>query len=778
LSPAACPVRERAVGVKGLHVSPRTNPKRLPWQPIIVFTLLTLGLLSLSYFYTSQFKKFARANKETELSTIADLKVLQISAWRQEHLAIARNMSESRFFPAQAELLLQDPTSAKVQREIYDGLAHLRRSFPEEFARGGIVLPGGKVLLSYPENTVYKPPPESVRLSLEAWQTKKMVFGDLSRDPGSGRISIPVAFPIMVAKEKGPEPIAVMEFEIDAEPSLYPLLQPWPSASPNSEILLLRREGKDFVYLSEPRYQKDAVLNLRLPIARFRRASPDSPIGEEGVIEGKDYRGQNVLGFIKFVPDSPWLIEAKVDASEISAGWSRWIGLISIVIIVFVLAAGLSLSLFWRRQKSEIEADEREKWERAIKNQNDFLRVMMDVMPNPAYLKDTQGRIAGCNAAFEKIVGLSMDKILGKPFSDLTTADLAEKDRETDRMLKEKPGVQVYESPFKAWDGTEHHIIFIKSTYSRPDGASGGLIGTMIDITQRKRAEDELQQIKKFSDGIVQTMTEGLVLTDSEGKFSFLNPAAAGMLGYTPGEMVDREVMSFVPKDQHPTLHQADERRAKGIADRYELEFLHKDGSRKMLLVSGGPRFTGVQYGGTMAVLTDITERKRMEEEIRALSLTDPLTNLYNRRGFMHLAEQQLKVAARLEKRVFLLYSDVDKLKHINDTFGHKEGDRVLIDVANILKKSFRDSDIVARMGGDEFVVMAMEAARVNAEVFTRRLQEKLEHYNSRPDTQGRYTLTLSIGLSVYDPELPLPIDDLLHRADGLMYEQKRTKKK
>jgi len=231
-------------------VSAPANPKKLPWQPIVVFTLLTLVLLSLSYFYTSQFKKYARANKETELSTIADLKVLQISAWREEHLAIARNMSESRFFPAQTELLLKDPAAAKVQREVYDGLAHLRRNFPEEFTRGGIVLPGGKVLLSYPENILYKPTAEMVRLSHEAWQAKKMVFGDLSRDPESGRISIPVAFPIMVPKEKGPEPIAVMEFEIDPGPSLYPLLRPWASASSSSEILLIRREGKDFVYLS------------------------------------------------------------------------------------------------------------------------------------------------------------------------------------------------------------------------------------------------------------------------------------------------------------------------------------------------------------------------------------------------------------------------------------------------------------------------------------------------------------------------------------------------
>jgi diguanylate cyclase (GGDEF)-like protein/PAS domain S-box-containing protein len=456
--------------------------------------------------------------------------------------------------------------------------------------------------------------------------------------------------------------------------------------------------------------------------------------------------------------------------------YSAKVGLLS-VIIAFVIAAGASLRLFWKRQSLELAAEEQQKWDKALKNQNEFLRVMLDVMPNPAFLKDLEGRISGCNAAFEKLMGLTKDKIIGKTFNELTSPEVADREREVDRVLLEKPGVQVYESPLKAWDGVEHHLIFIKSTYALPDGAIGGVIATMIDITQRKRAEEELEQIKRFSDGIVQTMTEGLVVTDPDGRFSFVNPAAAGILGYTPGEMVDREAMSFVPRDKQAILRRADERRAKGIADRYEIELLRKDGSRRTILVSGGPRFTGVQYSGTMAVLTDITERKRMEEEIRALSLTDALTNLYNRRGFMHLAKQQLKVAGRLNKRVFLLYSDIDDLKAINDTYGHKEGDRVLADLANMLKKSFRESDIVARMGGDEFVVLAMEATKASPEIFTDRLQERLEHYNSRPDIQGRYTLNLSTGVSIYDPELPLPIEELVSRADSLMYEEKRRRK-
>jgi len=753
--------------------------KRIPWLFVLIFTLLAAGLLSLSYVFTMQLKNLARASQESELSTIAEMKALQVSSWRQERLSLTGTIFAGTYFPSKIEALLRDPGSAALKRDIQGGLDHMRKSYSLEISRGAVALANQKILMLYPADASFTPSAEAIRVRDIAWRTEQVVVGDLRREGVSGKILLPIAIPIFSSRTGGdkPGPIAVMILDLDPGQTLYPLLQNLPSARATSEILLIQREGQDFLYLSEPRLWKNVALNLKLPIARFRRSGDKTTIGEEGVIEGTDYRGHEILGFIKSVPDSPWLVEVKIDADEIQAGWGRGVRILAAIIIAFVLAAGITLHMLWKSRMARINAEEGRKWDRAFKNQDDFLRVMIDVMPNAAYLKDPAGRIRGCNAAFEKLLNLSKDKIVGKAFGDVTSGELVEKDAETDRLLLEKPGVQVYESLLKAWDGVEHHIIFIKSTYAQPDGETGGLVGTMIDITQRRRAEDELQQIKKFSDGIIQTMTEGLVLTDSEGRFTFANPAAAGLLGYMPGEMVEREVVSFIPKDQQPILRRADERRAKGIADRYELEFLHKDGSRKIVLVSGGPRFTGVQYGGTMAVLTDITERKLMEEEIRALSLTDALTGLYNRRGFMHVAEQQLKVAGRMNKRVFLLFSDVDRLKHINDTFGHMEGDRVLIDLANILKLSFRDSDIVARMGGDEFIVMAMEAAKVSAEVFTRRLQEKLDHYNSRSDIQGRYTLTLSTGLSIYDPELPMSIEDLVRRADSLMYEEKRRKK-
>jgi len=161
-----------------------------------------------------------------------------------------------------------------------------------------------------------------------------------------------------------------------------------------------------------------------------------------------------------------------------------------------------------------------------------------------------------------------------------------------------------------------------------------------------------------------------------------------------------------------------------------------------------------------------------MEETLRALLLIDKLTGLYNRRGFFALGQQQLKTAHRAKRRMMLLFTDFNGLKKINDALGHPEGDRALIETANVFRETFRESDIMARIGGDEFVILAIETNGSPAEVLVHRLQENLEARNARGDL--RYELSLSVGLARYDPERPCSIDELLARADRAMYERKR----
>lgn len=164
-------------------------------------------------------------------------------------------------------------------------------------------------------------------------------------------------------------------------------------------------------------------------------------------------------------------------------------------------------------------------------------------------------------------------------------------------------------------------------------------------------------------------------------------------------------------------------------------------------------------------------ERQQLVEEVRRLAIVDELTKLHNRRGFLTLAEQQLKIANRTKRGMFLFFMDLDDMKKINDTLGHHEGDLALMEIAAALNETFRDSDIIARIGGDEFVVLVIDLPRSSAETLTARLGENLRIRNSR----GRhpYKLSISMGIAHYDPEFPCSIDALVSRADSLMYKQK-----
>jgi diguanylate cyclase (GGDEF)-like protein/PAS domain S-box-containing protein len=187
-----------------------------------------------------------------------------------------------------------------------------------------------------------------------------------------------------------------------------------------------------------------------------------------------------------------------------------------------------------------------------------------------------------------------------------------------------------------------------------------------------------------------------------------------------------------------------------------------------------------IESDGTISAVTvvskKITELKKMQEELLTLSLTDALTGLYNRRGFMTLAEQHLKIANRMKSQVFMLYADLDDLKQINDTFGHQEGDRALRETARILRETFRGADIVSRIGGDEFVVMPLGNSEKGVASVNSRLQSNLDLCNGKKDS--RYALSLSIGITNYDPARPVTLEELLFQGDKLMYEQKVRKKK
>ena len=179
---------------------------------------------------------------------------------------------------------------------------------------------------------------------------------------------------------------------------------------------------------------------------------------------------------------------------------------------------------------------------------------------------------------------------------------------------------------------------------------------------------------------------------------------------------------------------------------------------------------------GSLVVLRDVTERREMDETIRTLALTDELTGLLNRRGFSTLAEQQMRTAARTRNRLWLLFADIDGLKEINDRLGHEAGDRALCEVAELLRGGlFREADLVARLGGDEFAILATEVSPTDGTTVMMRVNEAVRKASEAPGRE--YTLSVSSGISVFDPEMPQTLDELIDDADRRMYRAKQSQR-
>lgn len=175
-------------------------------------------------------------------------------------------------------------------------------------------------------------------------------------------------------------------------------------------------------------------------------------------------------------------------------------------------------------------------------------------------------------------------------------------------------------------------------------------------------------------------------------------------------------------------------------------------------------------------VLRYAIERNRLLLHVRELSLKDELTDLYNRRGFFTVGSQQIKVAERLGKTLLLFYADVDGMKECNDRYGHTGGDRLLQKAARVLRRTFRESDVIGRLGGDEFAILSLDAAQESGEALLTRLEKALEAENAADADPGN--LSLSVGFSTSVPTVDMRVQDLIREADERMYTHKRRRKR
>lgn len=392
---------------------------------------------------------------------------------------------------------------------------------------------------------------------------------------------------------------------------------------------------------------------------------------------------------------------------------------------------------------------------------------------------DAGGRIIESNQAFAKMLGYGEKEMLGRHFTDFTHPDDLPSDSGLYRELLEQKR-DSYQMAIQCVrkDGGIVWGLLAVSVMRNNRGEPFYTIRMVEDITERKRAEDAFITSCNFYLSLIDELPNPIRRTDTDGKSDYFNRAWLAFTGRTMGQEVGNAWTENVHPDDLDRITRLQFDTFKTRTP-YVTEYrLRNYGGEYRWVVEFGRPFEDIDgsFAGYISSCYDVQERKTFEKTLQSISTTDDLTGLLNRRGFFSLAQQQLKVSNRTKKGFLLFYVDLDGLKKINDTLGHPEGDLALVETASVLKEIFRESDIIGRLGGDEFAVLMLEPTVKSDEDRTilTRINESIKARNARPGR--RYTLSISTGMKLYDPESPCSLDEIISRADSLMYKEKELK--
>jgi diguanylate cyclase (GGDEF)-like protein/PAS domain S-box-containing protein len=409
-----------------------------------------------------------------------------------------------------------------------------------------------------------------------------------------------------------------------------------------------------------------------------------------------------------------------------------------------------------------------------------YFRALVENAQDVVSVLDADGIIRYQSPSITQVLGYTADELLGTSAFELVHPDDLPAILEAFGKVLATPGMTLaVEYRFRHRDGSWSVLESVGTAVTDADGP--GVVVHSRDVAGRITAGEQLRVQQAYLEQLFESAPEGVVLLDPDDHVLRINPEFTRMFGYTADEAVGRTINELiVPAAQHKEARGISRRVAAGERVFLETVRSRKDGSPVDVSILATPITLGENRIAVYGIYRDIGARKHAEaqlaayaEELRALSLTDELTGLYNRRGFYTVAEQEIKRARRTHSRMVLLFLDVDGMKEINDTIGHLAGDQALRAAAQALRASFRDSDVIARMGGDEFAVLARAGRRGSARSMETRLREVIQQHNN--DLDRPFTLSMSIGSAAWSPATDTPLADLIGQADRRMYEDKQA---
>lgn len=641
--------------------------RRFAWRLVGLAMVLTTAISGTAFLFLRHQRATVREHVQADLNTVADLKVTQIVNWRNERLSDARFFAKAAFVGRDIYAFLDNPADPAARAEVLHWLDLIKAGFRYEYV--GLLNRRLQPLLSVPEGADACCPLTHEQAAFQFGDEQTVVV-DLHRGKGDDDVHMSIllrVFPPSGTTAPSPSaavrPIGIILLRLDPHQFLYPLVQSWPAPSRTAEILLVRREQQDVVFLSQLRHEPAHAMGLRIPLTRTNVPAVRATLGESGLVSGEDYRGVPVVAAIRAIPDSPWFLVAKIDQEEFYAPL-RWQAILAALVAGgLLLSAGLGVTMLWRQRTEELLRRELNT-ERELKIWAERFRHLMDHANDIILLTDQQWRIADVNQRALQTYGYSREELQRLTLPELRTpASRAEFSRHA--ALLEQQGHAVFESEHQRKDGSAFSVEV--SARLVEIGGECCKLAIIRDVTGRKLAEAELRETRDFLASLLDYANAPIIVWDPNFRINCYNRAFERLTGRRAAEVLGRELAFLFPPDHRVwALDHVLRATAGEHLEGAEIPIQHTDGSVRMLLWNSAVvRNPGDQRVlATIAQGQDITERLEAEAALRT-SLEEKTTLL---KEVHHRVKNNLQVVMSLLNLQAARVTNPEVLATLQDT--------------------------------------------------------------------------------------------------------------
>jgi PAS domain S-box-containing protein len=590
--------------------------KRTPIYLLLIFLLFAIGIVIAGVEYFKSYQKNFRTEVENQLTAVADLKVSQIVQWRKERLGSAEMFYWNRDFTEHVKRYLEKPNALNAKDEILMWMKKTKESYG--YDRICFHDLKGVERLSYPTeinhiDTIF------TRKFNEVLRTKQIAFQDFYRDAFDGRVYLHILIPI-ISDNKDSSILGILAMRINPEIYLYPIINNWPTPSKTSETLIAKREGDSAVYLNELKFQKNTALNLHIPLNRKEILVVKAILGEKGVVEGLDYKGDEVIGYVRPVPNSQWYMVTRMDTAEAFAPMRERLWTMLVFVIVFISSSGAGIGFIWRQQRVKFYKEKAEAAE-LLRETNEYLENLFNYANAPIIVWDTSLIITRFNNAFEKLSGLKSNNVIGKTIDLLFTKDKLESSLELIKCAVSGERWEIVEIEIQRTDGEIRTVLWNSANIFDKEGKK--IVATIAqgqDITERKQAEEALRDTKDYLDNLMNYANAPIIVWDSESIITRFNNAFEHISDYKAEEIIGKRLdILFPDESKKESLIKIEQTSTGEHWESVEIPILRKDGDVKIALWNSATLYTadGQTVVATIAQGQDITERKRAENALR-----------------------------------------------------------------------------------------------------------------------------------------------------------------